>query len=154
MANQGRNTKTEYRAEYQYESAVRKPAYERESERRQQRAPQAAPRRKAFVLPPLGNIVTFAIMVVSIVFFARVMINYVEMQGRLSNEINTVAAMRSDLNSLRSENDANYNRIVSGIDLSRIEEIAKNELGMTYAQEGQVILYSSESNDYMRKIGN
>ena len=36
-------------------------------------------------------------------------------------------------------------------DLEEIKRIAISELGMTYAEEGQIILYSSAGTDYMRR---
>lgn len=50
------------------------------------------------------------------------------------------------------ENDEEYNRINSNIDLEEIKRIAIGELGMTYAGEGQIITYSHVGNDYMRKV--
>ena len=45
-------------------------------------------------------------------------------------------------------------RITSNINLEEIKRIAIGELGMTYATEGQVIPYESNSNDYMRQADN
>ena len=51
-------------------------------------------------------------------------------------------------------NDEEYSRITSNINLEEIKRIAIGELGMTYATEGQVIPYESDSNDYMRQADN
>ena len=51
-------------------------------------------------------------------------------------------------------NDEEYSRITSNINLEEIKRIAIGELGMTYATEGQVIPYESNSNDYMRQADN
>ncbi len=83
---------------------------------------------------------------------ALTMVNYVQLTGELTGINKTVAAKRVTLNELKSRNDADYSRVLSSVDLQEIEEIAKEELGMTYAQEGQVYLYSAEGNDYMRKV--
>ena len=55
------------------------------------------------------------------------------------------------LTNLRSENDEHYTRVTSSIDLKHIEEVARGELGMTYAGDGQVVVYDSVGNDYMRR---
>ena len=82
---------------------------------------------------------------------ALVLVNYIQLQAELTNQIKDVAAKESQLNSLKLSNDEEYNRIMSSIDLEEIKRIAIGELGMTYAQEGQVILYQNETNDYMRR---
>ena len=63
-----------------------------------------------------------------------------------------VAAMESQLNTLKMENDEQYNRILRSVDLEEIKRIAIGELGMTYATEGQIVTYQAAENDYMRKV--
>lgn len=49
------------------------------------------------------------------------------------------------------ENDAAYDDAVSSVDLGRVKEIAINDLGMIYANEGRIITYDSQSSDYVRQ---
>ena len=58
------------------------------------------------------------------------------------------------MNRLKVANDEEYNRILSSINLEEIKRIAIMELGMVYAQEGQIIEYENESGDYMRQVTN
>ncbi len=83
---------------------------------------------------------------------AFILVNYVQLQAQLTNLTKTVAARQSELNSLKVDNDEEYNRIISGIDLEEIKRIAISELGMVYAQEGQIVEYANESADYMRQV--
>nr|WP_318683394.1 cell division protein FtsL [uncultured Acetatifactor sp.] len=83
---------------------------------------------------------------------AFVLVNYVQMQAELTNRINNIASLESELNSLKLANDEEYNRITSSIDLEEIKRVAIGELGMTYAKEGQIITYNVEGNDYMRRV--
>ena len=76
------------------------------------------------------------------------------MQSELTARITEVSRMESELNSLKLANDEEYSRITSNINLEEIKRIAIGELGMTYATEGQVIPYESNSNDYMRQADN
>ena len=85
---------------------------------------------------------------------AFILITYVRMQSELTTKIKNVAKLESQLNMLKLENDEMYNRITSSIDLEEIKRVAIGELGMTYAKEGQIILYTSEGNDYMRRMIN
>lgn len=82
------------------------------------------------------------------------LVNYIQMQSELTARITEVSRMESELNSLKLANDEEYSRITSNINLEEIKRIAIGELGMTYATEGQVIPYESDSNDYMRQADN
>lgn len=83
---------------------------------------------------------------------AMILVNYIQLQAELTNLTRSVAASESDLNDLRAANDEQYNKIMNSINLEEIKRIAIGELGMTYAQEGQIILYTNEGNDYMRQV--
>ena len=83
---------------------------------------------------------------------AVILVNYVQLQAQLTNLTKTVASNESTLNSMKVANDEEYNRIVSSIDLEEIKRIAITELGMVYAQEGQIIEYENETDDYMRQV--
>ncbi len=82
---------------------------------------------------------------------AFVLLNYIQLQAELTQRTKDVAAKEIELNNLKSSNDEAYGRIVGSIDLEEIKRIAIGELGMTYAKEGQIVLYTNERNDYMRQ---
>ncbi len=83
---------------------------------------------------------------------AYILLNYVQLQSDLTNLTKIVADKESELNGLRLSNDEEYNRIISGINLEEIKRIAIGELGMSYAQEGQIIEYENAEGDYMRQV--
>ncbi len=85
---------------------------------------------------------------------AVVLINYVQLQSELTYRTEIIADKKSELNNKKLSNDETYNRITSNIDLEEIKRIAIAELGMTYAEEGQIITYSNVGNDYMRQVNN
>lgn len=83
---------------------------------------------------------------------AIILVNYIQLQAELTNRTKSVARKESQLNSLCSANDEEYNRILNSINLEDIKRIAIGELGMVYAEEGQIIPYESRSYDYMREV--
>lgn len=83
---------------------------------------------------------------------ALILVNYVQLQAELTSVTRIVADKESELNNLRTANNEVYNRIVSGINLEDIKRIAICELGMKYAQEGQIIYYQKNESDYMRRV--
>ncbi len=83
---------------------------------------------------------------------AFVLVNFIQLQSDLTTLTKTVADMESELNGLKLSNDEEYNRIVSSIDLEEIKRVAIGELGMSYAEEGQIVEYEDKEGDYMRRV--
>ena len=81
-----------------------------------------------------------------------ILVTYVQLQAELTNLTKWNAELQSELSNRRLANDEAYNRILNSIDLEEVKRIAIGELGMVYAQEGQIYNYDNEGNDYMRKI--
>ena len=83
---------------------------------------------------------------------AVILVNYIQLQAQLTGVTRQVATEESRLNSMRIANDEAYSRVINGIDLEEVKRIAIGELGMVYAEEGQIVTYTTESNDYMRQV--
>ncbi len=81
-----------------------------------------------------------------------VLIGYVKLQSDIVALTEQVASREKYLNNLKIANDENLCRIESSIDLGEIKRVAIGELGMTYPEEGQIILFQSAGYDYVRKI--
>lgn len=77
---------------------------------------------------------------------------YVNLQSDITNRVEHISKMESELNDLRLSNDEKYTKIMSQIDLEEIKSIAINDLGMKYAKEGQVVTYTGEGSDYVRQL--
>ncbi len=90
-------------------------------------------------------------MMLAMLVVCVVLIGYVELQADITNKINHISQLESQLNELRLENDETYTKIMSSVDLEEVKRIAIQELGMKYAKEGQVITYSGEGSDYVRQ---
>lgn len=80
-------------------------------------------------------------------------VGYLKLQAENTRSVKNIAALENQLTDLVTENDDAYNRLVSSIDLNSIRETAVNELGMVYAGSDQVVLYDSQTNDYVRQYG-
>ena len=145
-ANTGRN-----RDVYVYGNTVRKFDVEREWETAPQRQVQPSVRKNRDKARHMsaGYVIFLAVAMCAA---ALILVNYIQLQAELTNRTRSVAGKQSELNDLKVANDEEYNRILSSIDLEEIKRIAIGELGMTYAQEGQIVLYSNEGSDYMRKV--
>lgn len=80
-------------------------------------------------------------------------VNYLQLQAETTSRVKNIAALETQLEDLRKENDDNYTRIMTSVDLDYIKDVAINELGMVYAQADQVILYDGGTRDYVRQNG-
>lgn len=72
-------------------------------------------------------------------------------QSELTAKIAQASKMEKELNTMKLSNDEAYAQIQSNINLEEIRRIAIEELGMSYAEEGQIILYQENKKDYMHQ---
>lgn len=78
-------------------------------------------------------------------------VHYLQLQSETTSRVENIAALETRLEDLRKENDDNYTRIMTSVDLDYIKDVAINELGMVYAQADQVIMYDGGTRDYVRQ---
>ncbi len=81
-----------------------------------------------------------------------ILVYYIGLQSDITNSVKHISTLESQLNDLKVANEENYSRISSSVDLEEIRRIAIQELGMQYAQEGQIISFTSENNDYVKQM--
>lgn len=80
------------------------------------------------------------------------LIGYIRVQSELVAATKNVAALESRLNDMKLTNDEELQRIEAAVNLEEIKRIAVEELGMTYATDGQVVTISDEGSDYVRQM--
>lgn len=90
-------------------------------------------------------------LVLAMVVAGSALINYVQMQFELTNNVKQIARLESELISLTQTNDETYAKIVNSVDLEEVKRIAMGQLGMIYAEEGQIITYTNDGSDYVRQ---
>jgi cell division protein FtsL len=120
---------------------------ETEEQKRRVRRQHAARRNRERALYMSKGYVTFLTLCVAV--SAVFAVTYVKLQSDVSNRMKTIAALESQITDLKADNDANYKRITTSVDLNEVKDIAMNQLGMTYATEEQIIYYSVENSNYM-----
>ncbi|MBD5543706.1 MAG: cell division protein FtsL [Lachnospiraceae bacterium] len=90
-------------------------------------------------------------LAVAMMVSAGVLIGYIQLQSDNTMAMEKIASMESELNDLRLKNNEEYSRAVSNVDLEEVKRIAIEELGMKYAEEGQVIQVEGAKDDYVRQ---
>ena len=78
--------------------------------------------------------------------------NYIGLQSDITNSVKHISKLEKQLNDLKLANDEEYSRITSSVNLEEIKRVAIQELGMQYAEEGQIISFASENNDYVKQM--
>ena len=91
-------------------------------------------------------------MTLAMVLTGIVCVQYIRLQSSLTTYVNTISAMEIELQTLRAGNDDYESRIKGAIGLENIKKRAMDELGMTYASDDQIVVYSSDGTDYVRQF--
>ena len=116
-------------------------------EQQKKRRRNAARRNRERALHMNRGYVTFLTLCVGIVAFAAV--SLVQIQSQVTQRMEHIAALESQITDLKADNDARYKEIVTSVDLDYIKDVAMNQLGMQYAREDQIIYYSVENHNFM-----
>lgn len=87
---------------------------------------------------------TFCVMISAFCAFS-----YVKLQSDVTYNMKHIAALEGQVADLKADNDANYKRVTTSVDLNQIKDVAMNELGMSYATEAQVVYYTIDNNNFM-----
>lgn len=146
----GRNRVNAY-GYYEGGTAARKLAVDRELERAPRRADNSGARRNREKARHM-NFGYVLFLTVALVLVGMTLINYVGLQSDITNSVKNISVLESKLNNMRLENDEEYIRISSSVDLEEVKRIAIQELGMQYAEEGQIVTFASESKDYVKQM--
>lgn len=131
-------------------SAVKKIDVRREIEAAPRKRPDHAIRRNRDKAAYM-NLGYVAFLAMALCLAAVVLIGYIRLQAENTTALETIAQKESELNSMKLANDEEYSRILSSVDLEYIKDVAINELGMQYAEEGQIVEVETQGDDYVRQ---
>ncbi|MBQ8518434.1 MAG: hypothetical protein IJ455_02365 [Agathobacter sp.] len=118
-----------------------------QEEQKKKRRRNAARRNRERALHMSRGYVAFLSLCVAVVAFAAVAM--VQMQSQVTQRMEHIAALESQITDLKADNDARYKEIITSVDLDYIKDVAMNQLGMQYATEDQIIYYSVENDNFM-----
>ncbi len=97
------------------------------------------------------NLGQVAFLCVCMGMAAVLLYGYLTLQSANTAAAAEIAALESELNTLTLDNEEEYSRIMSSVNMEQIKERAIEDLGMQYAQEGQVVVVPSATDDYVRQ---
>lgn len=92
-----------------------------------------------------------AFLAISLVLSSALLYGYITLNVQNTAALEEISALESQLNNMKLDNDEQYSRIMSGVDMAYVKETAMGRLGMQYAQEGQIIEVEGSGDDYVRQ---
>ena len=92
----------------------------------------------------MGTVVLCAAMVAFVVGFLC-------LKEKITEQNRHIASLENQINDLKSDNDAYYNKVMASVDLEAIREAAMDRLGMKYAEESQIQYYDTDGSSYVRQ---
>lgn len=81
-----------------------------------------------------------------------VCVKYLSLQDSISTRKASIVSIESNINTLKSQNDAVDFSINSYMDIENIAKIATEELGMIRATENQISFYNNTEHEYMKQF--
>lgn len=96
----------------------------------------------------LGYVTFLAAAAIITVFMC---VNFLQLQAKGTRLQKEVTALETRLGEEILENNSDYNRIMTSVDMEQVKEVAMNELGMVHAKKSQIVTYEIDDNDYVRQ---
>lgn len=90
-------------------------------------------------------------LTVALVCVLYICISYLHIQSEMTASMHHITALEKELEQLKSENDTLQTKINTEVDLDYVYKVATEDLGMVYANSGQVLLYDKTDSEYVRQ---
>lgn len=119
----------------------------REQERRRAQVQAKRNREKALRM----NVPYVSFLTAVLIATVFVCVKFLQLQAEGISYRDQIASLESQLTELKLANDNAYEQTLSSVDMEEVKRIAVNDLGMTYADEGQIITYSNQDGEYIRQ---
>ena len=104
-------------------------------------------RRKAMSMSR-GFVVFLSAMSIVAMFMC---VSYIQLKTQITRQTKQIASLQTDLNELKSDNDAMENSNETSVDLDEVYRIATEKLNMHYPTEKQIVSYSTDGSGYVRQ---
>lgn len=122
--------------------------WEEEETRKRQISRKTRKNRTKAMSMSRGFVVFLSAMSIMAMFMC---VSYVQLKTEITRQTKKIASLQTDLNDLRSDNDAMENSYEASVDLTEVYRKATQELGMHYPSEDQIVSYSTDGSGYVRQ---
>ena len=152
MRSQNRKTQSGRVYTYVDGTAVRKlqtaPAKSPQKKQRPQTSTRTKQNRERALSRNFGYVTFLTVAAVASVLMC---VNFLQLQAKGTKLQKEVTTLETQLNAAILENNSDYNRIMTNVDMEHVKDVAMNELGMVQAKKSQIITYKMDDNDYVRQ---
>lgn len=76
---------------------------------------------------------------------------YLNLKTKVGRQVRANASLRTELMTMRAENDALYADIENSVNLNKVREEAMDRYGMNYATQDQIVWYNRSDSGYVRQ---
>lgn len=130
---------------------VAPPQWEDEQTHKRQVSTKTRKNRRKAMSMSRGFVVFLSAMSIVAMFMC---VSYIELKTQITRQTKQIASLQTDLNELKSDNDALENANETSVDLDEIYRIATEKLHMHYPTEKQIVSYSTDGSGYVRQYSN
>ncbi|MBO4864607.1 MAG: cell division protein FtsL [Eubacterium sp.] len=96
----------------------------------------------------LGYMLVLSVMLILMIVSCVVMLS---VQGNVETKEKNIESLQRQLESVQADNDAFEDSLNNMYSMDDIYTIATGELGMIYSQNGQIIRYEKQEDDYVKQ---
>lgn len=90
-------------------------------------------------------------LMISLVASSAILYSYITLNVKNTAALEEISRLEKQLNNMKLDNDEQYSRITSNVDMAYVKETAMGKLGMQYAEEGQIVEVAGSGDDYVRQ---
>lgn len=129
--------------------------FERERhERRRQRAHEQRRLRRAARAELSIDLPFLLLLSIAVAATLVICCNYLRLNASIDAHMDRIESLETELENIKTENDALEQSIDTSVDLNEVYRIAVNELGMIHAGKDNVISYDKTESEYVRQNEN
>ncbi|SNU05256.1 Septum formation initiator [Lachnospiraceae bacterium] len=96
----------------------------------------------------MGYMIVLSVMLILMIASCVVMLS---VQGNIETKESNIESLQRELESVQADNDAFEDSLNNMYSLDDIYKVATSELGMVYSQNGQIIRYDKQEDDYVKQ---
>lgn len=90
----------------------------------------------------------------ALLVFCFFCMSFLQVQAQVGERADRIADLEAEYVALKTENDLLATTLNGAIDYEYVLDVALNELGMVYADQGQVIVYNSQKMECVKQLSN
>lgn len=84
-------------------------------------------------------------------FMVAIVVGFLCLKEKITEQRKEIASLEMQINSLKTDNDAYYMKVMASVDLEAIRDAAMNRLGMQPAGKSQIRYYDTAGSSYVRQ---